>query len=111
MIPRKILERAMRVRWSIALQTGSAGARVRVRTMEVLKLSATSPKTIGVMVFQQMVAADLIGPIETFSRATIPTDGYRANRCYNVITVGVTTEPSVMECGLVIKPHLNLDEA
>lgn len=71
----------------------------------------TALKTIGVMVFHQMVAADLMGPTETFSRATIPTDNGRASRCYDVITVGVTTEPCVMECGIVIQPHLDLDEA
>jgi len=79
--------------------------------MEVLKLSATSPKTIGLVLFQEMTATDLIGPAETFSRATISTDNGRTSRCYDVITIGVSTEACVMECGLVIQPQLDLEQA
>jgi transcriptional regulator GlxA family with amidase domain len=69
------------------------------------------PKMIGVMVFQQMAAADLIGSAETFSRARISTDSGSASRCYDVVTVGAGTEPCVMDCGIVVKPELNLEEA
>jgi transcriptional regulator GlxA family with amidase domain len=71
----------------------------------------TNPRTIGIMVFQGMVAADFLGPTETFSRATTTTGNDRTSRCYSVITVGISTEPCTMECGVVIKPHVVLDEA
>src|SRR5437667_3378991 len=55
----------------------------------------TKPKMIGIIVFQQMMATDLMGPAETFSRAVISTDNDRDRRCYQVVTIGVNIEDCV----------------
>ena len=71
----------------------------------------TSPKTVGIIVFQQMMAADLIGSVETFSRATISVKDGPEHRCYQVLTIGVSADPSVTESGIVVKPQLDINNA
>ena len=68
-------------------------------------------KLIGIIVFEQMTAADLIGPAETFSRSTIPTDHGRDRSCYQVVTIGVGAKPGVTESGIVIKPQMDMQHA
>jgi transcriptional regulator GlxA family with amidase domain len=72
---------------------------------------ATKSKTIGILVFEEMTAADLLGPAETFSRATIPTDNGRDRHCYHVVTIGVSTEPCVTESGIAVKPQVDMRRA
>jgi transcriptional regulator GlxA family with amidase domain len=70
-----------------------------------------SPKTVGLIVFEQVTAADLTGPAEVFSRATISNGyGYESS-CYDVLTLGITTEPCMTECGIVVEPHMDLGSA
>ena len=71
----------------------------------------TSPKTVGIIVFQQMMAADLIGSVETFSRATISVKDGPEHRCYQVLTIGVSADPTVTESGIVVKPQLDINNA
>jgi transcriptional regulator GlxA family with amidase domain len=70
-----------------------------------------SPKTIGLIVFEQMTATDLTGPAEAFSRATVPNRDGSECPCYQVLILGVNTEPCTTESGIVVKPHLNLEKA
>lgn len=70
-----------------------------------------NPKTVGLIVFDRMAAADLTGPAEAFSRANITgADGYDSC-CYNVLIVGITGQPCSTECGIVVKPHTDLESA
>jgi transcriptional regulator GlxA family with amidase domain len=67
-----------------------------------------SPKTVGLIVFDQVTAADLTGPAEVFSRANI-SNGYGCeSSCYDVLILGITTQPCMTECGVVVKPHRDL---
>jgi transcriptional regulator GlxA family with amidase domain len=73
-----------------------------------------NPKTVGLIVAEEVAAADLMGPAEVFSRATIGTSDQpkaRESRCYRVMTIGISAEPCVTECGIVISPHVDLESA
>src|SRR5438874_5275244 len=71
-----------------------------------------SPKAVGLVVLEQMTAADLTGAAEAFSRAALPTAyGAFECRCYQVITVGMTTEPCETESGLLVKPQFDFETA
>ncbi len=70
-----------------------------------------TPKTVGLIVFEQMAAADLSGPAEVFSRVKIPSDGDRDFRCYQVLTLGVGTARCVTESGIIVKPQLDIEDA
>jgi transcriptional regulator GlxA family with amidase domain len=75
---------------------------------------AMNPKTVGLIVAEEIVAADLIGPAEVFSRATIRTSDQpeaRESRCYRVMTIGINAGPCVTACGISIRPHVDLEEA
>jgi transcriptional regulator GlxA family with amidase domain len=73
-----------------------------------------NPKTVGLIVAEEIAAGDLMGTAEIFSRATIrrseqlETPG---SRCYQVTTIGTNAESCVTECGIVIRPHVDLEEA
>src|SRR6266487_779287 len=73
-----------------------------------------NPKTVGLIVAEEIAAADLIGPAEVFARATIAGSNQseaRESRCYRVMTIGINAEPCVTECGIVISPHVDLETA
>jgi transcriptional regulator GlxA family with amidase domain len=73
-----------------------------------------NPKTVGLIVAEEIAAADLMGTAEVFSRATIRrSDQPEAceSSCYRVMTIGINAEPCVTESGIVIKTHVDLEEA
>jgi transcriptional regulator GlxA family with amidase domain len=73
-----------------------------------------NPKTVGLIVAGEIAAADLIGPAEVFARATIAGSNQseaRESRCYRVMTIGINAEPCVTECGIVIRPDVDLEGA
>lgn len=74
------------------------------------------PKTVGLIVFEHVSAVDVTAPAEAFGRTNIRVRNQSANGgrfpdCYRVLTIGVNAGPCVTECGIVIEPHLNLEEA
>lgn len=71
----------------------------------------TKPKLIGIIVFEQMTAADLMGPAEAFSRPRIEADPARERRCYDVVTIGVSGEPCMTESGIIVKPQVDMQHA
>jgi transcriptional regulator GlxA family with amidase domain len=76
--------------------------------------AAMNPKTVGLIVAEEIAAADLMGTAEVFSRATIRrSDQAEApeSRCYQVTTIGINAKSCVTECGIVIRPHIDLEEA
>jgi len=72
------------------------------------RFGSTGPKTIGVIVFDQMTAADLIGPIETFSQSMIGMDNGKHRRCYEVLTIGVTAGTCITASSIVLKPEVEM---
>jgi len=76
--------------------------------------AAMNPKTVGLIIAEEITAADLMGPAEVFSRAKIRSSDQpyaRESSCYRVMTIGINAEPCVTECGIVIRPHVDLEEA
>jgi transcriptional regulator GlxA family with amidase domain len=53
----------------------------------------------------------LTGPAEVFSRATIQNGDGRESRCYDVLTLGVGTATCLTECGIGVKPRLDIVDA
>src|SRR5438876_913983 len=76
-----------------------------------LARAAMIPKTVGLIVFERMAAADLTGPAEVFSRARMPNGDGREFRCYPVLTLGISTAPCATECGIIVKPQLDIKDA
>jgi transcriptional regulator GlxA family with amidase domain len=75
-----------------------------------------SQRLVGIIVFEQMTAVDLMGPAETLSRAKIRMNDSRSNpedvrSCYQALTIGIDAKPCVTECGIVIKPHSDIESA
>jgi transcriptional regulator GlxA family with amidase domain len=73
-----------------------------------------NPKTVGLIVAEETAASDLMGPAEVFSRATIRRSDQpeaRESHCYRVMTIGINGGSCVTECGIVIRPHVDLEEA
>jgi transcriptional regulator GlxA family with amidase domain len=69
------------------------------------------PKTVGLIVFEQMAIDELTGPAEVFSQAKMPTGDSREFRCYHMITLGISIESCVTECGVIIQPQLDINDA
>src|SRR6266481_5859996 len=60
-----------------------------------------SPKRIGFLGFDGVTASHLVGPADVFSAAALD-DGY-GNRipCYQICTIGLTSEPFQAESGMI----------
>ena len=69
------------------------------------------PKNVGIVVFEQMAAVDLMGLAEVFSRPRIEADLARERRCYDVVTIGVSGKPCVIESGIIVKPQVDMQHA
>ena len=86
-----------------------------------------NPKTVGLVVLDRVTAVDVTGPAEAFAQTRIHTGNHSAGsgsppigrtrsaassrRCYRVLILGVGSGSCVTDCGIEIKPHLNLEEA
>jgi transcriptional regulator GlxA family with amidase domain len=71
-------------------------------------------KTVGLIVFEQMSANELAGSAQAFSRATISIgDAPEAGEfpCYRVLTLGIGTARCMTECGVILKPQLDINDA
>jgi transcriptional regulator GlxA family with amidase domain len=76
--------------------------------------AAMNPKTVGLIVAEEVAASDLMGAAEIFSRAKIRRSDQpegRESRCYRVMTIGINAGPCVTECGIVIRPEMDIEEA
>ncbi len=92
----------------------SLSKKPRSRTWLKRFTAVMNPKTVGLIVAEEIAAADLMGPAEVFSRVKIRRSDQpdaQESCCYQVITIGIKAEPCVTECGIVIKPHVGLEEA
>jgi transcriptional regulator GlxA family with amidase domain len=69
------------------------------------------PKRIGLIGFDGVVAIDLAGPADVFTYAEIPTGQNGSKRCYEVITIGLSSREFVSESGLVFVPQKSFKNA
>src|SRR6266487_1654740 len=94
--------------------SGSCDSISGTRTLPKRRARAMNPKAVGLIVAEEIAAVDLMGPAEVFSRAKVRRSDQpdaQESCCYQVITIGIKAEPCVTECGIVIKPHVGLEEA
>jgi transcriptional regulator GlxA family with amidase domain len=75
-----------------------------------------NPKTVGLVLLDHVTAVDVTGPAEVFAQTKILIGNQSAGSgslrsCYRVLILGIGSGPCVTECGIQIKPHLNLEEA
>src|SRR5262245_41030681 len=92
----------------------SLSKKPRSRTCLKRFTAVMNPKTVGLIVAEEAAAADLMGPAAVFSRATVGRNDQteaRESRCYRVMTIGVSAEACVTECGIVVRPDVDLEEA
>jgi len=69
------------------------------------------PKRIGLIGFDGVVAIDLAGPADVFTYAEMPMGQNGSQRCYEVITIGLSLRPFVTESGLVFTPQKSFKNA
>ncbi len=70
-----------------------------------------SPKSIGFIVFEEMAAAEMSAAAEAFTRAHAPTTYGCECRCYEIVTIGLTTDPCFSSSGLMVKPKADFETA
>jgi transcriptional regulator GlxA family with amidase domain len=72
------------------------------------------PKTIGLIAFEQVAADELTGSAQAFSQAKVSTrDMPEAGDfpCYRVLTLGIGTGQCMTDCGVILKPQLDINDA
>lgn len=65
-----------------------------------------NPKRIGILGFDGITALDLVGPAEAFATAKLGQE-----RCYQVLTIGLSGKPFTAESGIVFSPQKTLASA
>ena len=70
-----------------------------------------TPKRIGFIGFDGVVAIDLAGPLEAFAMAEIREGRDEPRRCYDVLTIGLSNQPFASSSGVVFTPQKTLRTA
>ena len=68
-------------------------------------------RRIGFLVFDGITALDLVGPAEAFAAAVVNQANGMPQRCYDVVTIGLSNNVFVSESGVVFKAHRTLQTA
>ena len=85
-----------------------------IETLAVAFAAAMNSKTVGLIVDEEVAATDLMGAAEVFSRAKIRTSDQPGTRdffCYRTMTIGANAGPCATECGIVIRPDIEMEQA
>ena len=69
------------------------------------------PKPVGLILFERIAADELSGPGQAFFQARIATSDDREFQCYQVLTLGIGTTRCLTECGVIVKPQLDVSDA
>jgi transcriptional regulator GlxA family with amidase domain len=64
-----------------------------------------TPKRIGFIGFDGVVAIDLAGPAEAFATAVIREGRDEQRPCYELLTIGLSNQPFVADSGMVFTPQ------
>ena len=67
------------------------------------KLSRPRPKRIGFLLYDDVTALDVVGPMEAFASARRLTT---TTPCYELLTVGITRKEVSAESGLLLRPEV-----
>ena len=68
-------------------------------------------KPVGFILFERIAADELTGPAQAFFQARIATGDDHKFRCYQVLTLGIGTARCLTECGVIVKPQLDINDA
>jgi len=63
------------------------------------------PKRIGFLLFDDVTALDVVGPMDAFASARLP---HTSTPCYELMTIGVTKKEVTAESGLILRPRVSL---
>jgi len=88
--------------------------RAAIEDLAEVFTAVMNPKTVGLIVAEEIAAPDLMGPAEVFSRAKIRRTGQPEafeSSCYRVITIGINAGSCATESGIVVRPHVDLEQA
>lgn len=66
-------------------------------------------KSIGVLIYGNVQALDVAGPMDAFAAATVPNRNGQQVRAYEVFTVASSKRPVVSESGLTLKPQYTFE--
>jgi len=69
-----------------------------------------TPKRIGFIGFDGVVAIDLAGPAEAFACAQIKEGENGPKPCYEVLTIASSNQLFAAESGVVFKPQKNIQK-
>lgn len=67
-------------------------------------------RRIGFLLFDGMMALDLVGPMEAFAIANTEHSRTGGRPCYELIVIGLRRGDSTAVSGLVLKPHATLSD-
>lgn len=66
---------------------------------------STNPRTVGILLFDDVEVLDAFGPFEVFSVAQTPESDDTGNTLFRVVTIAETSNPVTTRGGLVVQPH------
>jgi len=69
------------------------------------------PRRIGLLMYADMQALDLVGPMDAFAAAQLTRAGRSVTKCYEVVTIGLDSRAVRAESGLVLKPQYTVKSA
>lgn len=69
------------------------------------------PLRVGFLGFDDVMALDLVGPIDAFTSAYAEDSTSQTANCYEIVIIGLTRQPFVSESGIVFKPHKTIANA
>jgi transcriptional regulator GlxA family with amidase domain len=69
------------------------------------------PLRVGFLGFDNVMALDLVGPIDAFTSAAVEESNGQTTNCYEIVIIGLTRHPFVSESGVVFKPHKTIANA
>jgi transcriptional regulator GlxA family with amidase domain len=70
-----------------------------------------NPKRIGFLIYPQMQALDLVGPMDAFAAVTLAAGNGRRRPGYEVLTIGFGPKAVAAESGLLITPQFTIATA
>jgi transcriptional regulator GlxA family with amidase domain len=69
------------------------------------------PLRIGLIGYEGVQALDLVGPADAFSIATREDENGKAQRCYEIVVIGLSSRPFRAESGVLFQPQTTLRQA
>lgn len=68
------------------------------------------PRTVGILLFDDVEVLDAFGPFEVFSVAQTPDPDDHGNNLFQVVTIAETATTIRTRGGLIVQPHHSIDE-